>query len=81
MALSQPVDTEDKSRKVGSCLVNGSSFDDFTKETLKRLLQTAHSGPGEEGEESFFMADMGEVYRQYLRWNKHLPMVRPYYGT
>ncbi|KAL9039246.1 MAG: hypothetical protein Q9214_004957 [Letrouitia sp. 1 TL-2023] len=81
MAPSRLMDTEDNSLKVGSPPVNGFSFEEFTKETLKRLLQTAHSGPGEEGEESFFMADMGEVYRQYLRWNRHLPMVQPYYDS
>lgn len=34
--------------------------------------------PGEE--DTFFVADLGEVYRQHLRWKKNLPRVRPFYG-
>ena len=35
--------------------------------------------PGEE--DTFFVADLGEVYRQHLRWKKQLPRVKPFYGT
>lgn len=34
--------------------------------------------PGDE--DTFFVADLGEVYRQHLRWKKNLPRVRPFYG-
>jgi ornithine decarboxylase len=34
--------------------------------------------PGEE--DSFFVADLGEVYRQHMRWKKNLPRVKPFYG-
>lgn len=34
--------------------------------------------PGEE--DTFFVADLGEVYRQYQRWKMNLPRVRPFYG-
>lgn len=34
--------------------------------------------PGEE--DTFFVADLGEVYRQHLRWKLNLPRVRPFYG-
>lgn len=34
--------------------------------------------PGDE--EAFFVADLGEVYRQHMRWKKNLPRVRPFYG-
>lgn len=34
--------------------------------------------PGEE--DTFFVADLGEVYRQHIRWKKNLPRVRPFYG-
>jgi ornithine decarboxylase len=26
------------------------------------------------------VADLGEVYRQHLRWKLNLPRVRPFYG-
>lgn len=31
-------------------------------------------------EDAFFVADLGEVYRQHLRWKKHLGRVKPHYG-
>lgn len=35
-------------------------------------------GAGEE--DAFFVADLGEVYRQHLRWKKNLGRVKPHYG-
>ncbi len=34
--------------------------------------------PGEE--DTFFVADLGEVYRQHMRWKLNLPRVKPFYG-
>jgi ornithine decarboxylase len=31
-------------------------------------------------EDAFFVADLGEVYRQHLRWKLNLPRVKPHYG-
>jgi ornithine decarboxylase len=31
-------------------------------------------------EDTFFVADLGEVYRQHLRWKKNLVRVKPHYG-
>lgn len=33
------------------------------------------------GDESFFIADLGQIARQHKRWKQNLPNVRPYYGT
>ena len=35
--------------------------------------------PGEE--DTFFVGDLGEVYRQHMRWKKNLPRVNPFYGS
>ncbi|KAI9818115.1 MAG: Ornithine decarboxylase [Pycnora praestabilis] len=35
--------------------------------------------PGEE--DAFFVADMGEVYRQHLRWKRNLKRVKPFYAV
>ena len=35
--------------------------------------------PGDE--DTFFVADLGEVYRQHLRWKKNLPRIRPFYAV
>ncbi len=34
--------------------------------------------PGDE--DPFFVADLGEVYRQHLRWKMNLKRVKPFYG-
>jgi ornithine decarboxylase len=31
-------------------------------------------------EDAFFIADLGEVYRQHIRWKKNLARVKPHYG-
>jgi ornithine decarboxylase len=35
--------------------------------------------PGEE--DPFFVADLGEIYRQHIRWKMNLGRVKPFYGT
>jgi ornithine decarboxylase len=35
--------------------------------------------PGDE--DTFFVADLGEVYRQHMRWKLNLARVKPFYGT
>lgn len=32
-------------------------------------------------EQSFFIADLGEVYRQFVRWKKNLPRIEPFYAV
>jgi len=32
-------------------------------------------------EAAFFVADLGQVYKQHLRWKECLPNVEPFYGT
>ena len=31
-------------------------------------------------ENSFFVVDLGEVYRQHIRWKSNLERVKPHYG-
>ncbi|KAJ6002277.1 hypothetical protein N7522_007504 [Penicillium canescens] len=33
------------------------------------------------GDESFFVADLGQVIRQHRRWTQNLPGIRPYYAV
>lgn len=54
----------------------------LTKAHLKRRIQTIDTDTCDAGEEdAFFVADMGEVYRQHLRWKMNLKRVKPHYGT
>jgi ornithine decarboxylase len=44
-----------------------------------RRIDTDTCSAGEE--DAFFVADIGEVYRQHLRWKMNLKRVKPHYGT
>ena len=51
-------------------------------EALHRHVETVNHEMCEAGEEdTFFVADLGQVYRQYIRWKKNLPRIKPFYGT
>ena len=48
---------------------------------LNNHISSIDVGACEAGEEeAFFVADMGEVYRQHLRWKMNLQRVKPHYG-
>ncbi|KAL8714680.1 MAG: hypothetical protein Q9220_001629 [cf. Caloplaca sp. 1 TL-2023] len=52
------------------------------QETLNRRIQdidTDGCGPGEE--DAFFVADVGEIYRQHVRWKLNLKRVKPHYAV
>ncbi|KAL4913442.1 pyridoxal-dependent decarboxylase [Aspergillus aurantiobrunneus] len=42
-------------------------------------VETDGCAPGEE--DAFYVADMGEVYRQHLRWKLNLSRVRPFFAV
>jgi ornithine decarboxylase len=42
-------------------------------------IDTELCEPGEE--DTFFVADLGEVYRQHMRWKRNLPRVKPFYAV
>lgn len=53
----------------------------LTKAHLKRRIEGINTDTCDVGEEdAFFVADMGEVYRQHLRWKLNLKRVKPHYG-
>jgi ornithine decarboxylase len=54
---------------------------DLVLEVLKKRaaeVDVDHCAPGEE--DAFYVADMGEVYRQHMRWKMNLGRVKPFYG-
>ncbi|KAG9239688.1 putative ornithine decarboxylase [Amylocarpus encephaloides] len=49
---------------------------------LKKRVQNIDHDTCEPGDEdTFFVADLGEVYRQHMRWKKNLPRVKPFYAV
>lgn len=50
-------------------------------EALKTRVEAIDTDTCNVGDEdAFFIADLGEVYRQHLRWKKNLARVKPHYG-
>ncbi|OJJ44634.1 hypothetical protein ASPZODRAFT_71088 [Penicilliopsis zonata CBS 506.65] len=55
---------------------------DLVFEILKKRaadVDIDRCGPGEE--DPFYVADMGEIYRQHLRWKMNLGRVKPFYAV
>jgi ornithine decarboxylase len=52
-------------------------IEDALKERVKNI-DHENCEPGDE--DTFFVADLGEVYRQHMRWKLNLPRVKPFYG-
>lgn len=64
------------------CVFNGSDIGRLlAHDTLKQRVESIDTNVCEAGkEDAFFVADMGEVYRQHLRWKLKLKRVKPHYG-
>ncbi|RJE22960.1 ornithine decarboxylase [Aspergillus sclerotialis] len=55
---------------------------DLVLDVLKKraaAVDIDQCGPGDE--DAFYVADMGEVYRQHLRWKMNLGRVKPFYAV
>ncbi|KAF2419036.1 ornithine decarboxylase [Tothia fuscella] len=51
-------------------------------QALKKRIDDIDHDTCEVGDEdAFFVADLGEVYRQHMRWKLHLPRVKPHYAV
>lgn len=51
------------------------------REALQKRVEGIDYETCEPGDEdTFYVADLGEVYRQHMRWKKNLPRVKPFYG-
>ncbi|PHH61785.1 hypothetical protein CDD81_7949 [Ophiocordyceps australis] len=47
----------------------------------QRVTRINHDDCEPGDEDTFFVADLGEVYRQQLRWKKNLPRIKPFYAV
>jgi len=61
---------------------NGSAISkELIRSALKKKVLSIDDDTCEPGDEdTFFVADLGEVYRQHLRWKMNLKRVKPHYG-
>ncbi|MCJ1281991.1 Ornithine decarboxylase [Xylographa opegraphella] len=54
----------------------------LVKDALKERINLINTDTCEAGEEdAFFVADMGDIYRQHLRWKMNLKRVKPHYAV
>lgn len=77
------IDINDISLRVNSTTDNnGKEYGrTLTKDVLKGRIEAIDTDTCAAGDEdAFFVADMGEVYRQHLRWKMNLKRVKPHYG-
>lgn len=56
--------------------------DGLIAQAMKKRIGSIDSDTCDVGDEdAFFVADLGEVYRQHMRWKNNLGRVKPHYGT
>lgn len=68
-----PLVTPEKQQQYRRAVVQEALHHEVSKINVEKCL---------EGEEDpFYVADLGVVYRQFLRWRDQLPMVKPYYAV
>ncbi len=61
--------------------VTGFASKALIQKVLKEQIARINVDTCEPGEEdAFYVADLGEVYRQHLRWKSNLSRVKPFYG-
>lgn len=54
--------------------IHNLSIEQVIKDKLASMVQDPDQG------NAFFVGDLGEVYRQHLRWKAHLPRIEPFFG-
>ena len=60
---------------------NGLNAKALVQRVLREHISRVNTDECEAGEEdAFYVADLGEVYRQHLRWKMNLTRVKPFYG-
>ncbi|KAJ5175260.1 Ornithine decarboxylase [Penicillium canariense] len=70
------------SKHGGELLQSGLTAKELVLDVLKKRaaeVDTDRCEPGEE--DAFYVADMGEVYRQHMRWKMNLGRVKPFYAV
>jgi ornithine decarboxylase len=69
-------------RALGTSVHHGAGISkQLIGEALKSRVEAVDPDTCDAGDEdAFFVADLGEVYRQHMRWKKNLARVKPHYG-
>lgn len=79
--LNQRIEFDDLSRMKNttspSTVIHNLSIEDVIKQKLDSHSRLKWES---DQENAFFIGDLGEVYRQYLRWQALLPRIEPHFG-
>lgn len=75
-----------KNSKPNCNLINSKNGSEISRTLIRQALheriESIDYSVCEAGDEdTFFVADLGEVYRQHIRWKKNLPRVHPFYAV
>lgn len=80
--IDHPIKNSETTIKVNKDVQANQPSTYLVGEALLNHIGTIDHDICEAGEEdSFFVADMGEVYRSFLTWKNNLPQVQPYYAV
>ncbi|OWF38568.1 ornithine decarboxylase 1-like [Mizuhopecten yessoensis] len=60
------------------CMVEMLTCERSTQSLVEEKIQTQNL---EKKDDAFFVADLGDIYEKYNKWNKQLPRVRPFYAV
>lgn len=79
VVLAPPYDMVDLFKSVPSPDVNvyNRSVCEVTKQRLEAITNQQWEN---DQENAFFVGDLGEVFRQHLRWKSLLPRIEPFFG-
>ena len=83
-ALTPPPDNMDEvvSTPVLKSILGHEVYRGSTTQQFKSALSDIDVDACEaDGENAFFVADLAEVYRQYIRWRRELPQIIPFYAV
>jgi len=75
-------DPKQSALAIGKCYDGAKVGKELVRETFRQRVESVDTDVCFAGDEdAFFVADMGHVYRQHMRWKTNLKRVKPHYGT
>lgn len=74
-------DFANQKTQYGDCPANPSPKQLIGDALHRRVQNIDHESCDAGDEDTFYVCDLGEVYRQHMRWKMNLPRVKPFYAV